>query len=77
MKGTPTWDQLCSDTKVDEFNTLPNQNVKKILKEVITKLWYPGIKKSMLPPTVDSPAHIKEIWKRVSTIYFSKICKIT
>jgi hypothetical protein len=72
--GKPTWDSMCADKKVD-FELLPNPNAQKIIKQVIFDVWKSsGVKVNMLPPTKKSPEWIKIVWKKVTAIYFDKVC---
>ncbi len=68
-----SWDKLCSDSKKD-FEFVPNSNALAITKQVILTLWKPLIKASMLPPNKDSFEYVKTIWKKVTDIYFKKVC---
>lgn len=73
-----SWDDMCADRKVKtgSIEFLPNSNGLKIVKKVITNLWKPVITDKMLPPTAKSKDYVKTIWKRVNSIYFSKVCGI-
>lgn len=64
---------LCDDKKV-KFDILPNPNANDIIKLTITNLWKPVITSKMLPPTNKSPDFVKVIWKKVTDLYFSKVC---
>lgn len=64
---------LCDDKKV-KFDILPNPNANDIIKLTITNLWKPAITGKMLPPTSKSPDFVKVIWKKVTDLYFSKVC---
>lgn len=68
-----SWDKLCSDSKKD-FEFVPNSNALAITKQVILTLWKPLVKASMLPPNKDSFEYVKTIWKKVTDIYFKKVC---
>lgn len=71
------WSFLCEDLKQGEFgDPQPNPNVNVILKNVIYELWEGAIPKDQLPPTVKSPDWVKELWKRVGTIYYWETCGI-
>lgn len=71
-----SWDDMCADKKVDNgvADFQPNANSIAIVKKIIMDLWKPVITSKMLPPTNSSPEHIKTIWKRVTAIYFNKVC---
>lgn len=64
---------LCDDQKV-KFDILPNPNSLEIIKLTIINLWKPAITSKMLPPTSKSPEYVKVIWKKVTDLYFSKVC---
>lgn len=66
---------ICDDIKV-KWEILENPNIKDIVKLTIINLWSPDITNNMLPPTEKSPDHIKEIWKKVTNLYFSKVCGV-
>jgi hypothetical protein len=67
-----TWDAVC----LDSSETQANPNYILVVKNIITKLW-PQVTKDQLPPGKNSPDWLKEIWKRVSKIYYWKTCGIT
>ena len=71
-----SWDDMCADKKVNNgvIDFQPNTNSIAIVKKLIMDLWKPVITSKMLPPTNSSPEHIKTIWKRVTAIYFNKVC---
>lgn len=71
-----SWDEMCADKKVDNgtISFLPNANSLAIVKSIITTLWNPLITKKELPPKDNSPEYIKVVWKKVTAIYFNKVC---
>ena len=73
--GNKSWDFFCTDSMVDE-EFVSNKNYTDIVKNTILKLWNPTITANSLPPTNKSPEYIKEIWKKVTNIYYLKICGI-
>lgn len=70
-----SFESLCIDKVIDVINSeyAPNDNLLKIVKEVIHKLW-PQISINQLPPGPKAPESLKEIWYRVNKIYSTKIC---
>lgn len=68
-------DALCADKVIDAKlgEYAPNDNLQKIIKETIHKLW-PDIALSSLPPTAKSPNWLIKIWTRTNMIYAEKIC---
>ena len=72
-----TWSGKCEDQKQGEFgDPATNQNVINVMKNVVYDLWEGAIPKESLPPTAKSPDWVKELWKRVGTIYYWEICGI-
>lgn len=71
-----SWDEMCADKKVDNgaIIFLPNTNSLEIVKTIIANLWKPVITKKMLPPKDSSPEYVKVVWKKVTAIYFNKVC---
>jgi hypothetical protein len=71
-----SWDKMCADRKVNTGNVefFPNPNSLIIVKKLIVDLWSPAITTKMLPPNAKSPDFVKTIWKRVTAIYFAKVC---
>jgi hypothetical protein len=59
----------------DGKGIVENPNHVKITINVITKLWK-QIKASELPPTIKSPIYIIELWKKVTNVYYDKVCGI-
>lgn len=72
------WSDLCEDQKQGQFGDkgATNQNVINIMQNVIQELWQGAIPKDMLPPSKDTPDWVKELWKRVGTIYYWETCGI-
>lgn len=70
-----SFEAICVNKVIDEVNSeyAPNDNLLKIVKETIHKLW-PEISISQLPPVSKSPEWLKEIWYKTNMIYSTKIC---